>query len=777
MDEELKKIEDKLKRFTVSLEAATDAVNSLSLTPIGDLVLDLSQITPSIGTFGQSIDTVRSALDQAAKSVVAIPEAAPILNTQLEEAGRALNPEEAASRAVMFQPGTYSKQEEVLSLRAKFDNDFSKFVKFFADQEMNVVQNLGNRPEDFRENKLQNIPPQVLERAYRIWTDVGEKLEKKIETTSVINQPAPPAKPPGGPATPPPPIKPPSQPPSQPPAPKNNNNLTNIYIFEQLKSILGRIADTVSEFQATALSRGFDKPMSVLNNSLSNNIPAMTELKVSTTLLKTGLERNSSRIAEYIARSELLGENSFQLANSIRSFSTTMGLNATEQGAFVKSVADAAATYKASTEELATSIASFVDQIGLVTITGDQTTIEAFKTLEARIGRSLPPGTLERTVSQILKQDVGAIGAASFLGVQEERATIADISGRTTSDQKVNAILSFVEKTAAKGAEFGAVAGDVNILRSITGGVMAPLGGPDLFVQARMISDAANRAPTPEEEREASLADATTALIKLGDRLLEPLALAGQSLLAILQALDKFSSGLTSILLGSLVAGAFASMVRGITKLVSLVPAALNQANNFLRQIMINTAAGGGGGQSLSIARQNRGILSRANQRQGVGAKIKTTGRLAKRLATRSVAKVGVARTVGAIGATAVGGLLGAFGGIPGVIITALSFLPMIYDSVFGTKENTGEINKKTKALPTNNISDARTSLINQASLISQVSNETIRTSILMSKTDRDDISYQHAQLQLERLGQIVDRLKDIRDKRPEVPDMLTRKS
>jgi len=772
MDEELKKLEDNLRRFNMSLETATDAINSVNIDPLGDVVLDISQITPDIGLFGQNIDTINSALEQAAKSVVSIPESTPILTPQLEQAGAALSPEEASTRA-----RDKALPENVLKLRSQFDFDFSKFARFFADQEMNVTQNLGNRPEGFRENKLQNVPPQVLERAYKIWTNVGEKLQKTLpaskeplNTSAVVGTPfsPPPPKPPSAQAA-----------PSDDDDDNKSDSLTNIYVFDQLKCILASLADTVSEFQAVALSRGFEQPMSVLNNSLSNNIPAMTELKVSTTLLKTGLERNSSRIAEYIARSELLGENSFQLANSIRSFSTTMGLNDTEQGAFVEAIANAAATYKASTEELATSIASFVDKIGLATITGDQTTVEAFKMLESRIGRFLPPGTLEKALAPMLQQDLTAVGAAGFLGVQEERRAIADISGRTTAEQKFEAMLSMFEKGAARGAELGGISGDINLLRSITGSIMGPFGGPEFFLAARQVSQTAAGVVTPEQERQASIADADRALVSLGDRLSEPLGLASQSLLKILEAFPTFSNAIIQVF----VAGAFALAIKAINAILTRIPSLLQTQIGLLAKIAGSSGATAtklGLGQAL-VARGEAAYVSASARMSAAGQRLlalpgQMTASLSRLSMSGAVAGIGgAARSVGmgALGAASAG--LSFLGGPLGIAFLALSFLPGIFDAVFGTKENTKEIKDSMKEKGDPITDSARASLINQAQLISTVSNETVRTSMLLNNTDRGDIQAQHAKLQLDRLGDIVQKLTEIKDKRPELPDRLSK--
>ena len=543
------------------------------------------------------------------------------------------------------------------------------------------------------------------------------KQVNNLKKTSVIPTTPPPTTPP--PTTPPPTTPPPASPDNTPEnagddqRPKGAYEPTDFLKFSAIIGALTRVADTISSFQAETLSLGFTEAADKISIGLGDTIPAITEIKTASTLLKTGLDTNAEGIGKYIARSELLGKDSVAFANSIKSFSTTLSLTNDQQTTFVKTISDASLIYKASSEELAASVAQFADQIAITTLAGNTTTVEAFGSLEAEVQRFLPENTLQKFFGPLLAGQSGIRAETSFLGIEEEVRRLSSLQNIQGAEASRGDLLKIVQQVNEVGKTFGANIEDARDLRTQLAQIFPNLG-EDVFVVARQIADALEKS-TPDLTAPPATVEQTTVLLRtLGDRLLEPLALAGFVLLNILESLG----GLSKYILSGVITAAF---IRGFLAIKTF----LADMSSKLSQIAANTAASAAtpaiaGGAAPVGATAARGAAAR-----GAASAAPATGLLGsmKNMFTSFGSKLTSFFSFSGLRTALSGALRGIFsflGGPIGVVATLASFfLPMLFSSSEKTADNTKKLadNITTKStLSTNELE-----LSNRAAVINRL--------------------------------------------------------
>ena len=490
-----------------------------------------------------------------------------------------------------------------------------------------------------------------------------------------------------------------------------------VALFAQLKQLLAKVMGETAQFQNTALSFGFDTPINQLNNSLLNNIPAITELKTSTIALQTGLEDNYTVVGEQLARSDLLGEDTAGLATSIQSLRGVLDLSIAGTETFTQSVADSAKTYNTSTTALMKSISQFAESIKATMLgAGGVANIQAFKEIESRVQRLLPAGVLQQAAGPLFSGGLQGYAPAGLLGIEEETRVLAgtEFSG----EQKTEALISAFEKAVATGEEYLNRFGDTRTAESALGGALEPFGGLANLANMRMVSQALQGVDVRDPET-ARIQDAIQSINALGQMLLEPLALISQSwliFLGLFGSVNKFLAGGAMII-------AFSQAIRVLMPLLK-IPVELMKTHFTIGNILR--------------------VLQGMAVQNAVGK-------------TKSMA----------------GGLLGLLGGWPGIVIGLLSFLPLILTSSEGTKKSVKRIDEKTKDQNKSIESRSQDILNKQASFLAQLSQQTIRSQILISKTDNDDTANILAQQRLQKLGDLVDGVNKLSDKRTKRPDIL----
>lgn len=544
--------------------------------------------------------------------------------------------------------------------------------------------------------------------------------------------------------------------------PKKANDAYDAGAFIKFSLALGaltKIADTISTFQAEALSLGFTEAADKINIGLGDTIPAITEIKTASTLLKTGLDTNSEGIGKYIARSELLGKDSLAFANSIKSFSSTLSLTNDQQTTFVKTISDASLIYKASSEELAASVAQFADQIAISTLAGNTTTVEAFGSLEAEVQRFLPENTLQKFFGPLLAGGSGIRAETSFLGIEEEVRRLSSLQNIQGSEASRGDLLKIVQQVNEVGKTFGANIEDARDLRTQLAQIFPNLG-EDVFVVARQISDALEKS-TPDLTAPPATVEQTTVLLRtLGDRLLEPLALAGFVLLNILESLG----GLSKYILSGVIGAAF---VRGFLAIKTF----LSGMTTKLQEIATNTAVSASKATATTSVAGAASVAAQSPTKPA-GAAAPTTGVLGsmKNMFTSFGSKLTSFFSFTGLRTAITGAIRGIFaflGGPIGIIATLASvFLPMIFSSSEKTSENTKKLADNIK--PTTE-STNMLELSNRAAVINRLME--VDRSMKIAKQVDDDPT--RTVLQEQANGE----LSEIKNSIKELSQAMTRKS
>ena len=214
----------------------------------------------------------------------------------------------------------------------------------------------------------------------------------------------------------------------------------------------------------------------------------------------------------------------------------------------------------------------------------------------------------------------------------------------------------------------------------------------NLLVTAQAIRGNLVQTLTDQERLVATINDSVNSLKGFFLRLLEPVAFIGKLLIDLL---DKVGSIGTTFSVAAILTGVTTIFIRGINFLRS-VPILLTQIRNFLANPL-------GPGKAKAP-----GFFNMTAQQRGANIVGRVTGSSPVKLG-----KLGTILTTG----------LGLFTGPFGIIISLLTFLPMIFGSSAKTKDNTKSIDDKLREgdrAPAND--SARSLLMNEASLIAKLS-------------------------------------------------------
>jgi len=482
---------------------------------------------------------------------------------------------------------------------------------------------------------------------------------------------------------------------------RDNNNKSNdntSFFLSQVKFgtiafILKSVADQIGQYQASLASLGFLDSARFLKTSIDSAIPSITDLSVKSTILSLGLEDNIQGIGKYLARSELLGENTQNIANSIRSFTLSFGLTTSEQATFTKTIADSALRYNTSTEKLTESVASFAEKISISSMLGNASTLKAFTSLESQVQRFLPSGTLEKFFGPFLSGGLETQGETAFLGIEDSIRRLTSLEGvqdPMKSFEDLRSVISSINNTGQNFARSFGSLGSREFTEAIRG--ILPNVGPEIFILGRQIEDAIAKVTPEQIAKEATIQQTNTILRSLQDRLLEPLAILGRGLLTLIDVTGNLGSYVISIL-----------VVGSIIKVGSLISqfatGTITALRNISAQLAINNS------QNLSATRSNLGRGGRPNLNAPLTtATPKPSGaQSANANAKASSALAGAA--AGAAAGKAAGGIfksaLGIFGGPIGLIATlGITFLPDIISLLRGGNENTKKIAEQTKPKP-----------------------------------------------------------------------------
>lgn len=333
----------------------------------------------------------------------------------------------------------------------------------------------------------------------------------------------------------------------------------------------------VTDLQQQLLQFGFNKPMETARKLQIAEVPGLTNLAVTTALVRTGLDRNSQSIGKYLARSELLGENINIVADSILGLSDSLALSKESQSNLVQSLYDSAKTYNVSTEYLIEAVRKFSDQLPAQAVLGNKNLIEALGEFAAMLG---PGGKeiVDKAIMPFLKSGFDADLTRSIqLGIYETVERLNDSS--RSVDQMLVDLQELVTTSSRTGSEF---------LGSIGSARVVSANFKELAEATRTASAAVERLSqrdiplTGKEKEEATLKDLSTAFSTIGARMAEPLVNLSKNIVGVMEAIgDLGTTIVTSIVFIGMARNVFKvyAALQGVSQRLGLILTELTRLN------------------------------------------------------------------------------------------------------------------------------------------------------------------------------------------------------